>query len=174
MSSNITTHGLKQKVIDNNIENYVYIQMELCSQNLKTIIELITDLNEEKFKTIKYFIRIQLLIEIIECINYLHSNNIIHRDLKPQNILITNGINKRLLKLCDFGLSKVYENSQNTRGVGTLGYMAPEVRDEDNYDSTTDRSRYTLKSDIYSLGVIATKLFNLKESIKTIRKLKCL
>ena len=78
------------KIIDNSIENFIYIQMELCSQNLKTIIELIDGLNEEKFKSIKYFIRSEIFIEIIECLNYLHScyPPIIHRDLKPLNVLI--------------------------------------------------------------------------------------
>ena len=76
------------KVIDNNIENYVYIQMEMCSQNLKTIIEVINGLIEEKFKIIKYFIRTEILNEIIEGLNELHLKNIIHRDLKPLNILI--------------------------------------------------------------------------------------
>ena len=70
--------------------------MELFSQNLKTIIEIINYFCEEKFKTIEYFIRIQLFIEMNECIIYLHSKYIIHRVLKPKNILITNGINIRL------------------------------------------------------------------------------
>ena len=51
--------------------------------------------------------------------------------------------------------------------------MAPEVKDEDNDDSDeeSDKCRYNLKSDIYSLGVIATKLFDFKDKIKDIRKI---
>ena len=77
------------------------------------------------------------------------------------------------IKLCDFGLSKVYENSLNTRKIGTRLYMAPEVKDEDNdeSDDESDKCRYNLKSDIYSLGVIATKLFDFKGKIKNIRKM---
>ena len=157
------------KVLDNYRENYVYIQMELCSQNLETMSEILNDFSEEKFKTIKYFIRYQLFVDIIEGLNYLHSKNVIHRDLTPQNILFTEDC---VLKLCDFGLSKVYENSQNSRVYATRDYIAPEIRV--TYDSTTDRSRYNFKSDIYSLGVIATKLFDLKESIRNIRELKSL
>ena len=67
--------------------------MEMCSQNLKSLIEEINGLSGEKFKTIKYFIRTEILIEIIEGLNDLHSKNIIHRDLKPLNILISDGNN---------------------------------------------------------------------------------
>jgi 3-phosphoinositide dependent protein kinase-1 len=49
------------------------------------------------------------LAELIECVNYLHVRNIIHRDLKPMNILITDGINGRFVKLEDFGLSAIHE-----------------------------------------------------------------
>ena len=96
--------------------------------------------------------------------------------MNSQNILITNGKNNRVLKLCDFGLSKFYDNSQNTRGVGTLKYMAPEVldRDRDPNEMPESISRYNLKSDIYSLGVIAKELFDLNESIRSIRKLQVL
>ena len=167
---NSWTEGI---IINKQLATFVYIQMELCSQNLQSLIESINDLNEEKFESIKYFIRNQLFIELLECLNYLHSKNIIHRDLKPQNILITDGKNGRFLKLCDFGISKVIE-IQNTRCVGTLEYMAPEINDSNNYDSNTDKSYYNLKSDIYSLGIIATKLFNIKKKISKIRKMKTL
>ena len=163
----------EEKVVDSQPTPFVYIQMELCSQNLKTFIALINTSFDDRFKTIKYFIRSQLLVEIIECLNHLHSLTppVIQRDLKPENVLVANGTNGRFLKLCDFGLSKPFENSQNTRGVGSQRYMAPEVIDYDNYDQDLDKSRYNLKSDIYSLGVIATELLSFKDSLKSIRNL---
>jgi serine/threonine protein kinase len=47
-------------------------------------------------------------------------------DLKPANILITDGINGRFLKLGDFGLSVIHEfnDESHTRCSGTLNYMA--------------------------------------------------
>jgi serine/threonine protein kinase len=49
--------------------------------------------------------------EIIESTNYLHKQNrsIFHRDLKPKNILITNGMNGKFVKIADFGLSVVHK-----------------------------------------------------------------
>ena len=41
--------------------------------------------------------------QIIECLEFLHSQEIIHRDLKPENILLDK---KGMCKLVDFGLSE--------------------------------------------------------------------
>jgi len=49
----------------------------------------------------------------------------LHRDLKPENILV--GEDKEL-KLCDFGWSCNYSQSQpRTSLCGTYEYMAPEI-----------------------------------------------
>jgi serine/threonine protein kinase len=92
------------------------------------------------------------LTEIIECVDYLHERNVIHRDLKPANILITDGMNGRLVKLGDFGLSVIHESidQSHTKGTGTFDYMAPEIMRTKKYD---------MKSDIYSLGIIVEELF---------------
>jgi serine/threonine protein kinase len=91
--------------------------------------------------------------QICLALNYLHlrkPEQIIHRDLKPTNILIT--VNN-VLKLSDFGISKIVRNSFNdlhqldyTTNVGTYTYMSPEVMFGTN--------KYNQKADIYSLGLI--------------------
>ena len=107
--------------------------------------------------------RVKSLKKLIECVHYLHSLTppIIHRDLKPENVLISDGSDERFLKLCDFGLAKVHQKSIHTRFVGTDLYMAPEVKYSNEYNP---------KSDIYSLGLIATQIFQFRDSVSEIRK----
>jgi hypothetical protein len=74
---------------------------------------------------------------------YLHERNVRHKDIKPSNILLRDGT----VYLCDFGISLDWTGSDpTTEGpyVGTPGYCAPEVRDEEGTRNDT--------SDIWSLG----------------------
>jgi serine/threonine protein kinase len=136
----------------------LHIQMELCLMSLK---ELIKQLNEELdqkpnevMTPLGYYISSELFKEILESVNYLHKQKVIHRDLKPNNILITNGMNGRFVKITDFGLATVHEfdEQSHTKYKGTIRYAAPEVMRTRNYD---------MKADIYSLSVILQDLFNI-------------
>lgn len=73
---------------------------------------------------------------------------IIHRDLKPANILVTEG---EQLKIADFGFAiKVCDAHKYSKyNVGSPLYMAPE---------SLKRNEYSLKTDIWALGVIFYEL----------------
>ena len=59
---------------------------------------------------------------------YLHSKRIIHRDLKSENLLLDR---KGTVKIADFGVARAEAvNGDMTEKTGTLGYMAPEVREK--------------------------------------------
>jgi hypothetical protein len=159
LSSNISS---SHRILDPKNLILLNIQMEFCCKTLKEVIEyLLNELREnaqQMTKTLCYFICCEFLTEIIECVHFLHIRNIIHGDLKPANILITDGVNGRFVKLGDFGLSVIHEfNEQtHTQYSGTLKYMAPEVFASRKYNS---------KADIYSLGKILENLFFLKNNL---------
>jgi alpha-tubulin suppressor-like RCC1 family protein len=139
----------------------LHIQMEFCCETLNEVIkQLSNELQENASKTMKtlcYYICCELLTEIIECLNYLHERNVAHMNLKLSNILITNGINGRFVKLGNFGLSlhQEFHNQSQTQDSEPLKYMAPEVLISRKPD---------MKADIYSLGVIMRELFFLKSN----------
>ena len=87
-----------------------------------------------------------ILLQLNEAFKVMHSKKLIHRDLKPENIFIKNtSQNNFIIKLADFGLSRVFNKKNFTTNKGTLGYCAPE-QCEDNYDPT--------KCDLWSIGVL--------------------
>lgn len=76
----------------------------------------------------------------------LHRVNIVHRDLKPENCLFLNEEEESPLKIMDFGLSSVEEFTDPVVGLfGSIDYVSPEA---------LSRGRITVKSDMWSLGVI--------------------
>ena len=141
--------------IENN--DCLYIQMELCSDNLKNIIqqkqEFFRKEKSDPFEAIEYFISCQLFEEVVKGVKYLHESNIMHRDLKPDNILVLiQTDNNILVKLCDFDLAKFAGPTaeSHSKNIGCFKYMAPEVK---------RGNRYNFKCDIFSLGEIAMELF---------------
>lgn len=91
--------------------------------------------------------------DITEGIRFLHLNGFIHRDLKPSNCLLhTVGGEMRVL-VSDFGEVQ-YENAlrKSTGATGTISYCAPEVLIRERPDGPF--GNFTLKSDIFSLGMI--------------------
>lgn len=83
-------------------------------------------------------------------LKYLHGRNIIHRDLKPTNILYKTDP-QVCLKIADFGLSRRIDGNASftvmATGVGTRGWLAPEVIKSTNHE-------HTESSDVSSLGLI--------------------
>ncbi|XP_006657992.1 cysteine-rich receptor-like protein kinase 6 [Oryza brachyantha] len=109
--------------------------------------------DSEKRKQIDWGKRFTIIKGITGGLQYLHEDSqlkIIHRDLKASNVLLDTNMNP---KISDFGLARLFgdDQSQETtnRVVGTYGYMAPEY---------ALRGQYSVKSDIYSLGVLILEI----------------
>jgi hypothetical protein len=83
--------------------------------------------------------QIDLLVQTLQALAYLHRRGVVHRDLKPANVLVTHG----QVKVLDFGVAV---HDENTGGiVGTFSYMAPEVI------QAMPASRV---SDLYAVGIM--------------------
>ena len=83
-----------------------------------------------------------------------HNAGVIHRDLKPSNVMI-DGLGRA--RLTDFGIAAI---ARHVRGVheivGTPAYMAPEH---------AAGEAATVRSDIYSLGLVVHELFTGKSAV---------
>lgn len=67
---------------------------------------------------------------------------------QPENVLLSSESTNTIIKVSDFGLSKVTEDNDLMRTTcGTLTYMAPEVLDN-------QIPEYDRQVDVWSLGVI--------------------
>ncbi|CAN4114512.1 unnamed protein product [Withania somnifera] len=82
----------------------------------------------------------------------LSMHQIIHRDLKPENILLSSMENDPILKIADFGLSRMLNPNDLAETVcGSPFYMAPEILQFKKYDD---------KVDMWSIGAILFELLN--------------
>lgn len=84
-------------------------------------------------------------IQIANGLAYAHANQIIHKDVKSQNILIDKYDH---VKITDFGISQMMNNTTITHNKGVLGsahYFSPEqARGE----------KLSYQTDVYSLGIV--------------------
>ncbi|CAH0373501.1 unnamed protein product [Pelagomonas calceolata] len=109
--------------------------------------------------------------QILKAVAYLHDRNVVHRDIKPDNVLVRDR-RSFVIKVADFGCSKILEKGQATavqskKGyeqlmdsfVGTKVYAAPEILRHKPYDSSVDE---------YSTGVLVALLLTGKHPLSDI------
>ncbi len=136
------------KVYEVQTSDPCYISLEYCSG--KTLEHY---LKQDNIQTI-----LNILSSIAVNLEFLNLKSIIHADLKPDNIFMPEDISQfasgrlTFTKLSDFSIGKFDHEEITVRaGVGTVGYMAPEVIN-DNIVSH--------KSDLFAFGVIAYQLLS--------------
>ncbi len=85
---------------------------------------------------------LDIAMQVLDALDYAHSQRIIHRDIKPANMLIhRNGT----VKLVDFGLATILGTGSYAGGAGTYVYMAPEDFEEEEHSDH--------RSDLWAVGV---------------------
>ena len=80
-----------------------------------------------------------IMRQVIDAVCYLHSENVIHRDIKAENLLLVDNHSQYpTVKLIDFGFSTLIANTFTGSFLGTVGYIAPEIRQNKVYSCGVD------------------------------------
>ena len=103
-------------------------------------------------------VRLDMAISTVQAVMAVHAQHILHRDLKPSNLVFDmfKAIDEAVA-VVDYGLSEQVEslNAELPAGDGTLGFQAPEVM----RTPQQKQGVYSLKSDVYALGVTLDQLW---------------
>ena len=92
---------------------------------------------------------IDIMLQLTSAIACAHDSYIIHRDIKPQNVLI---LDDGRVKITDFGIATALNSNELTQTnsvMGSVHYLPPEQ---------ANGTGATIKSDIYSLGILMYEL----------------
>lgn len=141
------THKNIIKVYDYyEVEPMPFFTMEYFeSDNLKFVItNYSTKVSSYEFNILK---------QIAESLNYIHSAGIVHRDIKPENVLVNKELSVRLI---DFSIAQTKWDRIMQFGKkidGTPQYMAPEQIQGKRVDN---------RADIYSFGILSYELLTKK------------
>ena len=100
---------------------------------------------------------LDIMLQLTDGMGHAHDSYIIHRDLKPQNIMIKDD---GQIKITDFGIAMALNSTQLTQTnsvMGSVHYLPPEQ---------ASGKGATIKSDIYSMGIIFYELLTGKLPFK--------
>ena len=100
---------------------------------------------------------IDIMMQLTSGLACAHDSYIIHRDIKPQNIMI---LDDGKVKITDFGIAMALNSNELTQTnsvMGSVHYLPPEQ---------ANGNGATIKSDIYSLGILMFELLTGKLPFK--------
>lgn len=126
-------------------EDCIFLVLEFCAGgNLSSYIQLHGRVQEQ--------IAREFMLQLGAGMKVLNSHHVVHRDLKPENVLLSSPESDAVLKIADFGLSRMMHPNDHVETVcGSPLYMAPEVLQFQEYDD---------KVDMWSIGVILFELLH--------------
>ncbi len=124
--------------------NHYWYTMERCDGSVKNT-----------YRGMPLARRIDLVLQMLDGLAFLHAKDIAHRDIKPDNIFLV----KEQIKIGDFGLAKTQQAAQAGAAVrvgsfmGSRPYLAPERW-------TGQQDADWRPSDQYAAGVTAFELLS--------------
>jgi len=130
-------------------DNYFIVMEYIDGQTLKNLIKKRGALTLPEV--------IDIMMQLTSAIECAHDKYIIHRDIKPQNILM---LDDGTVKVTDFGIAtatNTNELTQTNSVMGSVHYLPPE---------SANGSGATIRSDIYSLGILMFELLTGKVPFK--------
>lgn len=98
-----------------------------------------------------------IMKQLTSAVSSAHESYIIHRDIKPQNVMI---LEDGRVKITDFGIAMALNSNELTQTnsvMGSVHYLPPEQ---------ANGTGSTIKSDIYSLGILMYELLTGKLPFK--------
>ena len=158
-------HFLKENVCHDHVikvydvkrwRDSMWIMMEFCDFG---------DLNSffvNYYEKIDTKVKLNIMGQIAKGVSFLHQKNIVHRDIKPGNILLKSSNGYAVVKLGNFGLSKILDpddmTSAMSSNVGTVTFKAPEFWDR----KPNDRVKYHRNVDVYAAGLTFAAMLQAK------------
>lgn len=127
--------------------SHLVLAMERCQTDLAAVLRAHTVYNPLPAEQAKTFLKM-----LLSALQYLHSLGILHRDVKPSNCLVSSKEPGGLLKLGDFGLSRIKGDpgADMSHEVASRWYRAPEL--------LFGKRQYGGEIDMWSAGCIFGEL----------------
>ncbi|XP_061970639.1 probable serine/threonine-protein kinase PBL21 [Populus nigra] len=142
-------------------KNIVMLLGFCCKENLNILVyeyicnkSLYWHLFDKTENMLEWHQRLAIAIGTAKGLRFLHEEcrggPIIHRDMRPSNILLTHDF---VPMLGDFGLArwKTGDDPEQTRVLGTLGYLAPEY---------AENGIVSVRTDVYAFGIVLLQLIS--------------
>ncbi|RIB03434.1 kinase-like domain-containing protein [Gigaspora rosea] len=141
MGYNLEVYGITQNTTNN---EYLLVFQYADRGNLHDFLSL-------NFKELNWKSKLKQLVDISKNLIKIHKAEYVHGDFHSGNILQNQYINGDLISyIADLGLSRKMDDSDLEDSVyGVLPYVAPEL---------FNKHSYTVAADIYSFGIIMTKM----------------